>query len=190
MDQAIRIDNRIFERQQEQQYNPRSFRCNPLPSQPVSRIQLNSINHDMLLITLIFFRQTARFSQEPYLFAVSQAISKPFVPGPIPVSDPNAISKPLKWNTRNIKIPEKRSRSTPSRDLDSAMKLIPPVTLRKDVMNMEDDDGLDSCKGDNSARGMGVRGTEVVLAPRGEMGSFTQMPPIPSVSPSASKVKS
>ncbi|KAH9248441.1 hypothetical protein BASA81_013889 [Batrachochytrium salamandrivorans] len=44
-------------------------------------------------------------------------------------------------------------------------------------MNMEDDDGLDSCKGDNSARGMGVRGTEVVLAPRGEMGSFTQMPP-------------
>ncbi|KAH9271289.1 hypothetical protein BASA83_006616 [Batrachochytrium salamandrivorans] len=32
------------------------------------------------------------------------------------------------------------------------MKLIPPVTLRKDVMNMEDDDGLDSCKGDNSAR--------------------------------------
>ncbi|KAH9253866.1 hypothetical protein BASA81_008178 [Batrachochytrium salamandrivorans] len=39
MDQAIRIDNRIFERRQEQQYNPRSFRCNPLPSQPVSRIQ-------------------------------------------------------------------------------------------------------------------------------------------------------
>ncbi|KAH6570727.1 hypothetical protein BASA60_007596 [Batrachochytrium salamandrivorans] len=36
---------------------------------------------------------------------------------------------------------------------------------------------LDSCKGDNSARGMGVRGTEVVLAPRGETGSFTQMPP-------------
>ncbi|KAH9263033.1 hypothetical protein BASA83_013673 [Batrachochytrium salamandrivorans] len=28
MDQAIRIDNRIFERRQEQQYNPRSFRRN------------------------------------------------------------------------------------------------------------------------------------------------------------------
>ncbi|KAH9244958.1 hypothetical protein BASA81_017607 [Batrachochytrium salamandrivorans] len=26
MDQAIRIDNRIFERRQEQQYNPRTFR--------------------------------------------------------------------------------------------------------------------------------------------------------------------
>ncbi|KAH6581807.1 hypothetical protein BASA61_008879 [Batrachochytrium salamandrivorans] len=45
------------------------------------------------------------------------------------------------------------------------------------MMNMEDGDILENCKGDNSARGMGVRGTEVVLAPRGEMGSFTQMPP-------------
>ncbi|KAH6566515.1 hypothetical protein BASA60_009448 [Batrachochytrium salamandrivorans] len=39
MDQAIRIDNRIFERRQEQQYNPRSFRRNPPPNTPVSRIQ-------------------------------------------------------------------------------------------------------------------------------------------------------
>ncbi|KAH9274721.1 hypothetical protein BASA83_002922 [Batrachochytrium salamandrivorans] len=45
------------------------------------------------------------------------------------------------------------------------------------MMNMEDGDRLENCKGDNSARGMGVRGTEVVLAPRGETGSFTQMPP-------------
>ncbi|KAH9273416.1 hypothetical protein BASA83_004077 [Batrachochytrium salamandrivorans] len=45
------------------------------------------------------------------------------------------------------------------------------------MMNMEDGDILDDCKRDNSARGMGVRGTEVVLAPRGETGSFTQMPP-------------
>ncbi|KAH9253863.1 hypothetical protein BASA81_008174 [Batrachochytrium salamandrivorans] len=44
-------------------------------------------------------------------------------------------------------------------------------------MNMEDGNRLENCKGDNSARGMGVRGTEVVLAPRGETGSFTQMPP-------------
>ncbi|KAH9246539.1 hypothetical protein BASA81_015914 [Batrachochytrium salamandrivorans] len=44
-------------------------------------------------------------------------------------------------------------------------------------MNMEDGDILENCKGDNGARGMGVRGTEVVLAPRGETGSFTQMPP-------------
>ncbi|KAH9245823.1 hypothetical protein BASA81_016657 [Batrachochytrium salamandrivorans] len=44
-------------------------------------------------------------------------------------------------------------------------------------MNMEDGDGLNICEGDNGARGMGVRGTEVVLAPRGETGSFTQMPP-------------
>ncbi|KAH9245092.1 hypothetical protein BASA81_017454 [Batrachochytrium salamandrivorans] len=42
---------------------------------------------------------------------------------------------------------------------------------------MEDGDGLDICEGGDGARGMGVRGTEVVLAPRGEMGSFTQMPP-------------
>ncbi|KAH9270627.1 hypothetical protein BASA83_007231 [Batrachochytrium salamandrivorans] len=45
------------------------------------------------------------------------------------------------------------------------------------MMNMEDGDGLENCKEMNSARGMGVRGTEVVLAPRGETGSFTQMPP-------------
>ncbi|KAH9265277.1 hypothetical protein BASA83_011176 [Batrachochytrium salamandrivorans] len=45
------------------------------------------------------------------------------------------------------------------------------------MMNMEDGDGLENCNRDNSARGMGVRGTEVVLAPRGETGSFTQMPP-------------
>ncbi|KAH9264849.1 hypothetical protein BASA83_011678 [Batrachochytrium salamandrivorans] len=42
---------------------------------------------------------------------------------------------------------------------------------------MEDGDILNICEGDNGARGMGVRGTEVVLAPRGETGSFTQMPP-------------
>ncbi|KAH9263032.1 hypothetical protein BASA83_013671 [Batrachochytrium salamandrivorans] len=45
------------------------------------------------------------------------------------------------------------------------------------MMNMEDGDGLDICDRDNGARGMGVRGTEVVLAPRGETGSFAQMPP-------------
>ncbi|KAH6596145.1 hypothetical protein BASA50_005344 [Batrachochytrium salamandrivorans] len=45
------------------------------------------------------------------------------------------------------------------------------------MMNREDGNRLDNCNRDNSARGMGVRGTEVVLAPRGETGSFTQMPP-------------
>ncbi|KAH9246185.1 hypothetical protein BASA81_016266 [Batrachochytrium salamandrivorans] len=44
-------------------------------------------------------------------------------------------------------------------------------------MNMEDGDGLDICERGDGARGMGVRGTEVVLAPRSETGSFTQMPP-------------
>ncbi|KAH9272159.1 hypothetical protein BASA83_005497 [Batrachochytrium salamandrivorans] len=57
------------------------------------------------------------------------------------------------------------------------MKLLPPEALRTDMMNMEDGNGLENCDRDNSARGMGVRGTEVVLAPRGETGSFTQMPP-------------
>ncbi|KAH9255965.1 hypothetical protein BASA81_006003 [Batrachochytrium salamandrivorans] len=38
MDQAIRIDNRIFERRQEQQYNPRPFQRNPPPIQPILRI--------------------------------------------------------------------------------------------------------------------------------------------------------
>ncbi|KAH6596498.1 hypothetical protein BASA50_005078 [Batrachochytrium salamandrivorans] len=43
MDQAIRIDNRIFERRQEHQYNPRQFRRNPPPIQPILRI--NSQQH-------------------------------------------------------------------------------------------------------------------------------------------------
>ncbi|KAH9245822.1 hypothetical protein BASA81_016656 [Batrachochytrium salamandrivorans] len=38
MDQAIRIDNRIFERRQEQQYNSRPLRRNPLPNQPIPHI--------------------------------------------------------------------------------------------------------------------------------------------------------
>ncbi|KAH9266726.1 hypothetical protein BASA83_010406 [Batrachochytrium salamandrivorans] len=47
MDQAIRIDNRIFERKQEQQYNPQSFRRNPPPTQPqpVSRIHSQQYQH-------------------------------------------------------------------------------------------------------------------------------------------------
>ncbi|KAH6589392.1 hypothetical protein BASA50_010045 [Batrachochytrium salamandrivorans] len=55
------------------------------------------------------------------------------------------------------------------------------------MMNMEDGDGLDNCKRDNGARGMGVRGTEVVLAPRGETGSFTQMPSITHLHASSAK---
>ncbi|KAH9270988.1 hypothetical protein BASA83_006738 [Batrachochytrium salamandrivorans] len=55
------------------------------------------------------------------------------------------------------------------------------------MMNMEDGDGLDNRKRDHGARGMGVRGTEVVLAPRGETGSFTQMPSITHLHASSAK---
>ncbi|KAH9269606.1 hypothetical protein BASA83_008256 [Batrachochytrium salamandrivorans] len=41
MDQAIRIDNRIVERRQEQQYAPRPFRRNPPPSHFVPRTNIN-----------------------------------------------------------------------------------------------------------------------------------------------------
>ncbi|KAH9275221.1 hypothetical protein BASA83_002451 [Batrachochytrium salamandrivorans] len=51
------------------------------------------------------------------------------------------------------------------------------------MMNMEYGDGLENCDRDNGARGMGVRGTEVVLAPRGETGSITQMPPTTPLHP-------
>ncbi|KAH6570060.1 hypothetical protein BASA60_007987 [Batrachochytrium salamandrivorans] len=43
MDQAIRIDNRIFERRQEQQYNSSPIPTNPPPSQPVSSHQLSAV---------------------------------------------------------------------------------------------------------------------------------------------------
>ncbi|KAH9271469.1 hypothetical protein BASA83_006321 [Batrachochytrium salamandrivorans] len=83
------------------------------------------------------------------LFAVSQDTSKPLVLGPTLALGLSDRSKPLKW-----KAPAMKFRETISADSK-----------------------LENCKGDNSARGMGVRGTEVVLAPRGETGSFTQMPP-------------
>ncbi|KAH9264603.1 hypothetical protein BASA83_011933 [Batrachochytrium salamandrivorans] len=52
MDQAIRIDNRIFERRQEQQYNPRSFRRNPLQISLFLAFTLNSNNSNMLITTV------------------------------------------------------------------------------------------------------------------------------------------
>ncbi|KAH9247293.1 hypothetical protein BASA81_015093 [Batrachochytrium salamandrivorans] len=46
----------------------------------------------------------------------------------------------------------KRSRPTLSRGLGLGREFLPPEILRTDMMNMEDGDGFDSCKGDNSAR--------------------------------------
>ncbi|KAH9252839.1 hypothetical protein BASA81_009247 [Batrachochytrium salamandrivorans] len=43
MDQAIRIDNRIFERRQEQQYNPRHSDEIHLQNTPVSRIHSSAV---------------------------------------------------------------------------------------------------------------------------------------------------
>ncbi|KAH6584112.1 hypothetical protein BASA61_007667 [Batrachochytrium salamandrivorans] len=51
-DQAPCSQTRIFERRQEQQYNPRPFRRNPPPNQPVSRITLSSTNSNMLTTTV------------------------------------------------------------------------------------------------------------------------------------------
>ncbi|KAH9274082.1 hypothetical protein BASA83_003726 [Batrachochytrium salamandrivorans] len=66
------------------------------------------------------------------------------------------MSKLSKWMTLTL-----RCRETTSADFKWRLRL-----------GRENPDS----EGDG-ARGMGVRGTEVVLAPRGEMGSFTQMPP-------------
>ncbi|KAH9251657.1 hypothetical protein BASA81_010420 [Batrachochytrium salamandrivorans] len=86
------------------------------------------------------------------------------------------MSKLSKWMTLTL-----RCRETTSADFKWRLRLgreTPTLkVVRKEMMNMEDGDGLDICERGDGARGMGVRGTEVVLAPRGEMGSFTQMPP-------------
>ncbi|KAH9266091.1 hypothetical protein BASA83_010831 [Batrachochytrium salamandrivorans] len=42
-------------------------------------------------------------------------------------------------------------------------KLLPPEALRTDVMNMEDGNRLENCKGDNSARGMGSEARKCIL---------------------------
>ncbi|KAH6596373.1 hypothetical protein BASA61_003498 [Batrachochytrium salamandrivorans] len=102
--------------------------------------------------SLSFSDRQQRFSQEPYLVCGQSGHLKAFCPRSNSSFRPQRHIQAIEMEHSQHQDPRKRSRSTPSRDLDSAMKLIPPVTLRKDVMNMEDDDGLDSCKGDNSAR--------------------------------------
>ncbi|KAH9251869.1 hypothetical protein BASA81_010186 [Batrachochytrium salamandrivorans] len=124
-----------------------------------------------------FFRKTAEISQELCLVCDQSGHLQPTCPKSNSRFRPQRHIQAIEMEHSQHQDPGKQSRPTPSRDLDSAVKPIPPVTLRKDVMNMEDGNGLDSCDRDDSARGMGVRGTEVVLAPRGETGSFTQMPP-------------
>ncbi|KAH9246732.1 hypothetical protein BASA81_015696 [Batrachochytrium salamandrivorans] len=53
MDQAIRIDNRIFERRQEQQYNPRPFRRNQPPTQLFLEPTLSNTNSNMLITSIV-----------------------------------------------------------------------------------------------------------------------------------------
>ncbi|KAH9263082.1 hypothetical protein BASA83_013581 [Batrachochytrium salamandrivorans] len=154
MDQAIRIDNRIFERRLEQQYNLRSFRRNPTSEYNCSRIQPQQYQQRFDIDfarrgPLTTAERQQRLSQGLCLFVDSQDTSKPLVPRSNSRFRASATSQAIEMEGHNLKFRE----------------------------TISADSKLENCDRDNSARGMGVRGTEVVLAPRGETGSFTQMPP-------------
>ncbi|KAH9263488.1 hypothetical protein BASA83_013124 [Batrachochytrium salamandrivorans] len=53
---------------------------------------------------------------------------------------------------------------------------------------MGDGDGIKTSKGDDGAHDMMVRFEKVVLAPRGETGSITQMPPTTPLHPHSSAI--
>ncbi|KAH9267207.1 hypothetical protein BASA83_010123 [Batrachochytrium salamandrivorans] len=55
-------------------------------------------------------------------------------------------------------------------------------------MNLEDGDGLETSNRDDGAHDMMVRFEKVVLAPRGETGSITQMPPTTPLHPHSSAI--
>ncbi|KAH6589534.1 hypothetical protein BASA50_009983 [Batrachochytrium salamandrivorans] len=55
-------------------------------------------------------------------------------------------------------------------------------------MNLEDGDGLETSNRGDGAHDMMVRFEKVVLAPRGETGSITQMPPTTPLHPHSSAI--
>ncbi|KAH9259906.1 hypothetical protein BASA81_001664 [Batrachochytrium salamandrivorans] len=144
MDQAIRIDNRIVERRQEQQYVPRPFRRNPPPSHFVPRTNINQYSsRDYNLPVRQAPLQPSAFSTPP---SATQHRSTDDMDvdfarrGHLPKSnsrfESSAMSKLSKWMTLTL-----RCRETTSADFkwrlrlgrenpDSEEKLLLPGTLR------------------------------------------------------------
>ncbi|KAH9248039.1 hypothetical protein BASA81_014328 [Batrachochytrium salamandrivorans] len=177
MDQAIRIDNRIFERKQEQQYNPRQFRRNQPPTQPASRTHpqqyqhryVDNFNHHPIqqpsapiTSTPVQPRRTTddmdidfarrgplttterqqRFSQGLCLVCGKSGHLKATCPRSNSRFRPQRQVQAIEMEGHSNEAFGKRSRPTLSRDLDSAVKLLPPEALRTDMMNMEDGDRI------------------------------------------------
>ncbi|KAH9269923.1 hypothetical protein BASA83_008081 [Batrachochytrium salamandrivorans] len=152
---------------------PSPFRRNQPPIHPFLEATLSSTNSD-LLITTVDLQQINLLLRSLQLRPQHRTTDDMDIDfarrGPLTSSErqqrfsqglyPNAKFRLSQWKTPISKF-GKRSRPTLSRDLDSAVKTSPPEALRTDMMNMEDGNRLDICDRDDSARGMGVRGTEV-----------------------------
>ncbi|KAH6578020.1 hypothetical protein BASA62_000544 [Batrachochytrium salamandrivorans] len=98
--------------------------------------------------------------------------------------------------SRGLCLSGKRSRLSLNEELNSAEQLLLPNSLRVTVnpnvdgkvMNLEDGDGLETSNRGDGAHDMMVRFEKVVLAPRGETGSITQMPPTTPLHPHSSAI--
>ncbi|KAH6566543.1 hypothetical protein BASA62_006640 [Batrachochytrium salamandrivorans] len=98
--------------------------------------------------------------------------------------------------SRGLCLSGKRSRLSLNEELNSAEQYLLPNSLRVTVnpnvdgrvMNLEDGDGLETSNRGDGAHDMMVRFEKVVLAPRGETGSITQMPPTTPLHPHSSAI--
>ncbi|KAH9266542.1 hypothetical protein BASA83_010532 [Batrachochytrium salamandrivorans] len=70
MDQAIRIDNRIVERRQEQQYVSRPFRRNPPPSHFVPRTNTNQYSSRDYNLPATCPKSNSRFGSQRHVQAI------------------------------------------------------------------------------------------------------------------------
>ncbi|KAH9245938.1 hypothetical protein BASA81_016529, partial [Batrachochytrium salamandrivorans] len=158
MDSSIRIDNMILNGDRAAVPILAHSGRNQPPTQPISRIHSQKYQHRyvdnsnrQLTQQLSAPITSTPVQQRPTSNDMDIDLLAPLAPNPVLASDPTPSS-----GYRNGRLQYrsfgKRSRPTLSRDLDSAVKLFPPEILRTDVMNMEDGDGLENCKGDDSAR--------------------------------------
>ncbi|KAH9263232.1 hypothetical protein BASA83_013421 [Batrachochytrium salamandrivorans] len=133
------------------------FRRNQPPTQPIPRIHSQQYQQQMLTLTpssTIQQPSTSITATPVQQRPTSNDMDIDFARrGPLTTAerqqrfsqDSALFASGYRNGTLSTQDPGKRSRPTLSRDLDSAVKPIPPEALRTDMMNMEDGDGLENC---------------------------------------------
>ncbi|KAH9263478.1 hypothetical protein BASA83_013110, partial [Batrachochytrium salamandrivorans] len=135
----------------------------------------------------------------------NQTLRRPPPPSPMVVPPPRSSNDmdidfarrgPLTSEERQQRMNRGLCLLSLNEELNSAEQLLLPNSLRMTVnpnvngkvMNLEDGDGLETSNRGDGAHDMMVRFEKVVLAPRGETGSITQMPPTTPLHPHSSAI--